>query len=297
MDLLLYLIARQEVEIQEVEISTIVDQYLAYLDQLKEHNVDISSDFLVMASTLILIKSKALLPTEEIDLEEEIDQQDDLIQHLMEYKKVKILSRALQEKADHRGLLYARATKQDYLVEDDTIDEEELNLWDIIKAFAKIVKDTGLDKKFEVMHTDKPIIVYISSILDKLASAPRLPFEELFVEEKTRGEAISLFVGLLELAKRNMIKVTAGEGVNELNVQLTFDLGELAGLKEDGVYHIERLTPEEEEEPVLAFEPEVQEPVHEPLLEDPFQEEDPEPAPAEEKPLPPAEESSAEGAF
>ena len=101
MDLLLYLISKQEVNIHEISIANIVDQYMAYLEKMKALNVDISSDFIVMASTLMLIKSKAMLPTEEVDIEEEIDQQE--LRSVFEEEIAKIRGLAKQMLAS-RGL-------------------------------------------------------------------------------------------------------------------------------------------------------------------------------------------------
>jgi segregation and condensation protein A len=253
MDLLLYLISREEVDIQEIAISRIVDQYLAYLAHLEELNVEITSDFLVMASTLILIKSKALLPTEELDLEEEIDQQDDLIQHLLEYKKVKILSRGLERCAERHALRLSRSARVDLPPEEDTVEEEDLNLWDILHAFARIVKETGLGRTFRVIHSEKPLISYISAILRRLEEAERIPFEAFFENDRTRGEAISHFVGILELVRRRIVEVRISEeGSVEVALRITCD--ELQELKTDGEYRLSALwagglkEPEDEEE-------------------------------------------------
>ncbi|MFH2001290.1 MAG: segregation/condensation protein A [Planctomycetota bacterium] len=240
MDLLLYLIAREEVNIQEVSISQIVDQYLEFMQQLKDLDVEIGSDFLVMACTLILIKSKALLPMEEIDLEEEIDGQDELIQHLLEYKKIKMLSRALQAQADHHTLRVPRPAQHGMPV-DEPLSDEDLNLWDIIQAFSKIVKETGLDQNFSVVHSEKPISEYINSILDKLIEKSCLNFEELFAAERTRSEAISNFISLLELSRRRIIKVRFNEDTHDLEVTLHRDADELLSVKEDGIYDLSEL--------------------------------------------------------
>lgn len=247
MDLLLYLIAREEVDIQEVSISRIVDQYLEFMQQLKELDVEIGSDFLVMASTLILIKSKALLPKEEIDLEEEIDGQDELIQHLLEYKKIKMLSRALQEKADLHALRVSRPSQHGLPLE-EPLSDEDLNLWDIIQAFSKIVKETGLDQNFSVIHSEKPISEYINTIIDKLLDKANLVFEDLFAGERTRSEAICNFISLLELARRRIIKVGFNDDACDLEVSLCWDEGELKSVKEDGIYNLAELFHDYEEE-------------------------------------------------
>jgi len=253
MDLLLYLISREEVDIHEISISRIVDQYLAYLAHLEQLNVEVTSDFIVMASTLILIKSKALLPTEELDLDEEIDQQDDLIQHLLEYKKVKMLSRALDQRGERHGLRFPRPAHPDLPLEEESLDEEELNLWDILRAFARILKETGLGRTFRVIHSDKPLIRYISAILKRLEEHETLPFESFFEEDRTRGEAISHFVGILELVRRRIVEVRISEE-GSVEVALRIGVEALQALKTDGEYKLSALwagglaEPEEQEE-------------------------------------------------
>lgn len=253
MDLLLYLISREEVDIEEISIARIVDQYMAYLEHLRELNVEITSDFIVMASTLMLIKSKALLPTEEINLDEDIDQQDELIQHLLEYKKVKILSRALDEVGRRHSLRYPRPG-QPGPVEEPSLTEEEVNLWDILRAFSRIVKETGLDRRFQVIHSEKPISDYLNAILVKLEKDRTLPFDALFNGEKTRNEAICNFIGLLELMRRKIVTVHAsGEHGFDLEIKLRIDDETLEGFKEDGEFRIELLgTEEEEQEPPVV---------------------------------------------
>lgn len=252
MDLLLFLISKEEVDIREVSISRIVDQYLEYLEKMRERNMDVTSDFLVMASTLMLIKSKNMLPTEEVDLEEEIDQQDELIQHLLEYKKIKMLSRGLRDRADHQRELIPRPGFSG-VPADDRFDLEEVNLWDLIRAFARIMRETGLDRNFEVIHSERPLSSYIASILDLLGEERSVPFESLFIDRKTRSDAICHFVGLLELVKRSMVVVAQEQGVNAILVTLIVEPEVLASIKEDGVYHIHRLDegeePEDEEIP------------------------------------------------
>ncbi|MBU0755335.1 MAG: segregation/condensation protein A, partial [Planctomycetes bacterium] len=245
--LLLYLISREEVDIEEISIARIVDQYMAYLQQLRDLDVEITSDFIVMASTLMLLKSKALLPTEEINLEEDIDQQDELIQHLLEYKKVKMLSRALDEAGLRHSLQYPRPG-QPGLVEEPSLSEEEVNLWDILRAFSKIIKETGLDRRFQVIHSEKPISDYLNAILAKLEKNRLLPFDSLFTGEKTRNEAICHFIGLLELMRRRIITVhAAGDKGFDLEVRLRISDEELEGFKKDGEFQIELLGSNEED--------------------------------------------------
>ena len=98
MDLLLHLVREQEVEIHEVEISTVVDGYLQYLDALGDLNIEVAGEFLVLAATLMSIKSRSLLPREEVEIEDELDPQDELIQRLLEYRRFKGAADDLEER-------------------------------------------------------------------------------------------------------------------------------------------------------------------------------------------------------
>ena len=205
-----------------------------------------------MASTLMLIKSKAMLPTEEVDLEEEIDQQSELIQHLLEYKKYKVLSRGLKDRAAHRRELVNRPHQSIKGPTDGDIDFEEVSLWDIIKAFARVVKETGLDRNVDVIHSEKPITAYISGILERILVVDRLDFEGLFEGEITRSDAICTFVGLLELMKRRLLTMVQGEGVNRFEVTRLAPVETIESIRQDDTFllHMLEEEPEPEEEPI-----------------------------------------------
>ena len=240
MDLLLYLVSKEEVDISEVSVARVVDQYMEYLRKLQELNVDVTSDFIVMASTLMLIKSRMLLPTEEIDLEEEIDPQDELIKHLLEYKKFKVLSRALRERAERRARLFGRPRRAAAAREEE-VPLEEVDLWDLLRAFARIVRETGLDRSLQVIHADKPIRIYIAAVLDTLRARKRVCFDEIFHEKRNREDAVCFFIGILELAKRKLIQVLQDENTGEIHLSLAMEEERLEAIKVDGVYRLDKL--------------------------------------------------------
>ena len=140
LDLLLHLVNEQEVDIHEVEITRILDGYLAYLKALEEIDIEVAGDFLLMAATLMSIKSRSLLPREEIDLEEELDPRDELIQRLIEYRHFKEVSRELADKLDERARLFPLGDKSgiNYDPEAATIDLGELTHWDLLAAFSRL---------------------------------------------------------------------------------------------------------------------------------------------------------------
>ena len=126
MDLLLYLIRKEEIDIYDIPIGRILDQYLEYLEVMRAIDLDDAGDFLVMASTLMVIKSKMLLPVEEVDLAEELDPRFELVQQLLEYKKIRELSHVLKERAEAQEKRVPRpdtARPDDRVEEDRTLDE------------------------------------------------------------------------------------------------------------------------------------------------------------------------------
>src|SRR5262245_52916591 len=129
MDLLLHLIQQEEVEIHEIPIARICDQYLAYLKVLQSLDIEVTGDFLVMAATLMAIKARSLLPREEVDLDEELDpEKNDLIKQLLEYKKFKSLSRELSTRAVERSLRFQVRGSE----ERAELPLEEVGLFDLV---------------------------------------------------------------------------------------------------------------------------------------------------------------------
>ena len=215
LDLLLFLVKKEEVAIHDVPISTICDRYLEYIKALEFLDVDLSSEFLVMASTMMLIKSRALLPIEdEIDLEEELDPEDELIQQLLEYKRYKVASRDLSEMADIRSRIYPIAPPKPAQVgvEEKEIELEDLDLWDLVKAFADLLKETGLHRMPRLIKESKPLRAYIEDVFKAVRMASRISFKGLFVDVASRETVVGRFIAILELVRRGRITVTQSPG-------------------------------------------------------------------------------------
>lgn len=224
LDLLLYLIKQEEVEIHEVPIKVICDRYFEYLKNLESLDIDVSSEFLVMAATLMLIKSRALLPTEEaVDLEEELDPEDELIQQLLEYKRFKMASRDLREMSEERKLIFPHVPPKREKDKDEEIELEDLDLWDLVKAFATLLRETGLDRQPRLIHDEKPLRAYISEVFESLRHRKTVTFSGLFEGAKDRGTVVGRFVALLELARRKRIRVVQVGSYDEIDVELVDD--------------------------------------------------------------------------
>ena len=142
MDLLLHLVRQQEVDIHHISSASILRDYLKHLEVLRELDLHDMGDFLVMASTLMEIKSRELLPKEAVEIEEELDPRDDLIRRLLEYKRYRDLARQLERSAENRArqtpLVLSTPANLDTQEDDELLDIGNLGIWDLTSAFAKL---------------------------------------------------------------------------------------------------------------------------------------------------------------
>ncbi|MFH0943792.1 MAG: segregation/condensation protein A [Planctomycetota bacterium] len=223
LDLLLYLVKQEEVEIHEIPISVVCDRYLEYLTNLENLDVDLASEFLVMASTLMLIKSRSLLPAgEEIDLEEELDPEDELIQQLLEYKQFKMASRDLEQLAAWRSQVFPYTAPR--LPEEETeVELEEIDLWDLVRAFATMLQETGIQRAPRVIVDEKPLREYIEEVFGSVRTRGRITFLGLFEGQRDRTTVIGRFLALLELIKRKLVRSEQAGSFDSIEIVLQDD--------------------------------------------------------------------------
>ncbi len=214
MDLLLFLVKQQEVEIHEVEIGRIVDGYLAYLDALRELDIEVAGEFLVMAATLMAIKSRSLLPREEIEIEDELDPEDELIQRLIEYRRFKEVSDDLGRRFEERRRLHGRGAhpELDERPEEVTLDLGELSVWDLLGTFSRLLRETLANQPRRVQGDPRPLRFYVRTLARTLqeragegASLQAL-IEDLDVPP-SRETLVGAFCALLELVKLGVCTV------------------------------------------------------------------------------------------
>jgi len=211
LDLLLFLIKRDEVDIYDIPIARITAQYLEYVDVIKELDPEAAGMFLVLAATLMEIKSRTLLPKPplvEDDEEEFGDPRLELVRQLLEYKKFKDAARTLEDRAHEHSLKHPRTP----VLPDTDEDEYELgnlDVWNLFEAFNTLLKQTGLaEYKHKVGVDDTPISLHAEDVLDSLERAGgRQKFEEIF-RGRNRGEMIGLFLALLELIRQRRVRCT-----------------------------------------------------------------------------------------
>jgi segregation and condensation protein A len=217
MDLLLYLIRREEVDIREIPISRIADQYIAYLDLLKNLDIELAGDFVLMAATLLELKSRALLPrpVEEEATEEEADLQDPretLIRQLIEYRRFKDAAAMLNERGREMARRFPRQFDEDLLkeleLEDESVPAEFLQgveVWDLISAFGQVIRTLGYAKPREVIYDDTPVEEAAKNLLERIEREKSILFSQLFTKGHNIGHMISMFLAVLELIRQRRI--------------------------------------------------------------------------------------------
>ncbi len=209
LDLLLYLVRRHEVEISEIPVAPITDQFLAYLEVLREMNVDAVGDFLEVASTLLEIKSRALLPHVE-EVEEPLDDpRRELVERLLEYKKFKDAAAALEDRGRQWQQRFPRLADDLPVASRDPADQpiQEVELWDLVSALGRILRDRDAQRPESIVYDDTPVHVYIEQILARLRERGVVAFSDLFRPEQPKAVVIGLFFAVLELVRHHGVRV------------------------------------------------------------------------------------------
>lgn len=222
LDLLLHLIRKNEVDIFDIPIATIADQYLEYLDMMKALNINVAGDFLVMASTLLHIKSRLLLP--QLEEDEEEDPRVEITRPLLEYLRLKEMAGELLERELLDRDVFARRLSPDYTVQ---LESEEplldVNLFQLMDAFKRILEERlpGVPLRVEVEKWSlKDKTTYV---LERLKNEGSIYFRDLFIEDKTISEFIVTFLALLELVNVGMIRVFQPDPEKDIRLKALFE--------------------------------------------------------------------------
>ena len=208
MDLLLHLIKKHELDIYSIPIALITQQYLEYIELMKSLDIEIAGEFLVMASTLMHIKSKMMLPPPENPEEEDgVDPQAELIRRLLEYKSFKDAAITFEDKEVLWSKIFTRhpETSSDMSSDDEPL-LFDFHLFDLLSAL-KDVMARAPDSLFEVTTDTVSITEKISYVLTRLEAVDSVLFIDLFEESNTKPQIIATFLALLELIKTRVIKV------------------------------------------------------------------------------------------
>lgn len=223
LDLLCHLVDKNKMDINQIKISEITDQYIDYINKMQELNLDVTSEFILMASTLLFIKSKSLLP-KQVEDEAELTEEE-LVHRIIEYKKYKEISKKLKElyqvyskrfyKVPDKIELPARKLEQNY--SKDLIEQSYKNLLE--KNKSKINKNAINIKKIAITET-VTVTSKVKDIFKELIKKPRFIFSKLCSAKKyTRLETVTAFSGILELTRRNKIKAQQERNFGDIIVE------------------------------------------------------------------------------
>ena len=212
LDLLLYLIKKNEIDIYNIPIALVTEQYLHYLNIIKSLNLDLAGEYLVMAATLIHIKSRMLLPVPEepSDEQSEDDPRFELIKQLLEYQTFKEAAADLGKRPLLERDVFVRSAPLPAEIEKpDTEDEEELievSIFELIEAFHHLVSRIDKNELLEIDLEKMSITDIINDVMERLTREKNLTFDELIGEKRSRRSVIYTFLAILELIKLKMIK-------------------------------------------------------------------------------------------
>jgi len=245
LDLLLHLIKKEEVEITDIPIASITAQYLAYIDLMQDLNLDLAGEFLVMASTLTLIKSRMLLPDEAASEDEnEEDPRADLVRQLLEYQRYREAAATLADRPQLNRDVFVREPSLD----DDGAAPEpppiRITVWDLIDAYRRVLDRARPASVHEVRLERVSLRERIEFVLARLSVARRMDFESLFPEEATRLEIIVTFLAMLELMKMHAIHAEQGEQFGSIVIALAVE--DVSEVRFEGLDEYEHAAEKEE---------------------------------------------------
>jgi segregation and condensation protein A len=221
LDLLLYLVKRDEIEVHDISIERITRQYLEYMDAFKMLNIDLASEFIVMAANLMYIKSRMLLPRHEQPPDEEVEEDDprwELIRQLIEYKKFKDAAGFLRQRAEAQGNLFP-AIPEAAVPPPPPPQLPEVGIFDLIRAFQNVVTKFRSENLQEIFDDRFTVADKIEHLLCVVPQEGTIHFAGLFEDVTTRDEVIVTFIALLELIKLRQFRVTQDHLLSEIMIQ------------------------------------------------------------------------------
>jgi segregation and condensation protein A len=207
LDLLLYLVRKHEVDVSDIPIALITDQYLAHLDVLEQLDVNAVGDFLDLASTLIEIKSQMVLPRGGEETQEWDDPREELVARLLEYKQYKDAASLLDERSRDWQQHYPRLASDLPPRQVDPAGQpiHEVELWDLVSALGRILRDNQAAQTSTIVYDDTPIQVYMARIHERLATERKAAFSEMFSPGMHKSAIVGVFLAILELVRHHSV--------------------------------------------------------------------------------------------
>ncbi|HLP53222.1 MAG TPA: segregation/condensation protein A [Chitinophagales bacterium] len=229
-DLLLFFIERDELDIYDIPIFKLTTDFLEYIHKMENLNIEVASEFILVAATLMRIKAKLLIPRKEVDptTGKEIDPREELVSRLIEYKKFKEATETMRKMEEDRQNITKRGNA---LLENQEIaamfetefEMQSLTMFRLLKSFQNVLDRLAREKNKKVVHTVESPAYTISGekmvLLDKVKIGSKTAFESIFADIENRVHAIFVFLSVLELIQEQQVKITIGEGYNNFWIE------------------------------------------------------------------------------
>ena len=220
LDLLLYLIRKQNFNILDIPLAAVTLQYLEYIEQIRQRNLELAADYLLMAAMLIEIKSRMLLPAKKVEGEEELlDPRAELVRRLLEYEQIKLAAFQL-DTLPQVGRDFVRT--QVYIDQTVVTRFPDVDIADLQAAWNDLLRRAKLTEKHTITREELSVREHMTQILRRLQNAKFIEFQDLF--ETSRGVPVVVvnFIALLELAKETLIEITQAEAFAPIYVRLSY---------------------------------------------------------------------------
>ena len=242
LDLLLHLVKKHEIDLNNIPMTVLTEQYMQHLKLIKAIDIDLAGEFLVMAATLLEIKSAMLVPAgseagedeQADDALSDVDPRYELVQQLLAYKRFKDAAGALDERREQWQARFAHLPAKgatDPADEQVEIDLEDVSVLDLCEAFARILDSIGQAREHAVTYDDTPIMLHAEDIVDRLGRDGAMTLQQIFVGRHSRSEMIGLFLATLELVRQHRVRVIQDRPGGQIRLELRTDAEQLDQLQ------------------------------------------------------------------
>ncbi|WP_162657892.1 segregation and condensation protein A [Tuwongella immobilis] len=224
MDLLLHLVKKHEVDILDIPISQVTEQFLEALSVMQLLDVELAGEFIVTAATLMEIKSQMLLPeSQSTETAETVDPRRELVRQLLEYRKYRDAAARLEGLSQTQLRRLGRSVPPEPSRADEPPAVRVVELWDLVSAFSRLMRETMALQPRQIIVDDTPQHVYESQVRDRVAAEGRVAFRDLFVGVFHKIKLIGLFLAVLELIKQRFIQLEQSERFGEIWLSIRQD--------------------------------------------------------------------------
>jgi len=224
LDLLLHLVKKHEVDVRDIPIARVTEQFLDALMVMQLLDVELAGEFIVLAATLMEIKSQMLLPEAvEVDAIEEADPRRELVRQLLEYRKYKDATSRLEGLSQSRLMRLGRTVPPEPTRPDEPPTVRVVELWDLVSAFSRLMRETMALQPRQIIVDDTPQHVYESQVRDRVIAEERIAFRSLFAGVFQKIKLIGLFLAILELIKQRVVHLEQSERFGEIWLSVSRD--------------------------------------------------------------------------